>query len=107
MNCIWILLLLSCCGGNHGCNANNKCEHNHCVCDRVERCERNCERTCERSCERACERACEERCENRCENNCENVYDRNSGCSDRIASVRPDFRPYDSCGCDNQDKRVK
>lgn len=109
MNCIWILLLLCCCGhGNGFCGNcahmhNNDCENER---DRRNSCEGNsgernsCERnSCERnSCERnSCERNSGER--NSCERDGSNRNERQCSCennsSERIAPpFRQDFGMY-------------
>lgn len=69
MNCIWILLLLFCCGNNNGCGNHN---HNHCrhydgcgECNNYNR--RN---TCEKACETVCETVCDAGCDRTPEPDC-------------------------------------
>lgn len=61
MNCLFILVLLGCCGRGRSCQM-DRCS-----------CRRACETVCDRSCERNCERPCEHRCESVCEQRCEPV----------------------------------
>ncbi|MBR2950883.1 MAG: hypothetical protein IKC46_13690 [Lachnospiraceae bacterium] len=71
MNCLFILVLLGCCGRGRmcqmdRCSCQRACET---VCDRS--CERNCERSCEHRCEPVYEHVCETRREPACECSCE------------------------------------
>ena len=80
MNCIWILLLLCCCGrGNNSCmGVGGNCNHVGCSCD----CDNDCEDVRER-CEE-CDRNSCERNEREC--SCEDNY------SSRVERIVPPLR---------------
>ncbi len=92
MNCLWVLILLFCCGNNNGRNYGRNNRRND-GCNNVFSNNGSCE--CNREREKTCERECSDDRENACER--ENTC----GCVEPRFEARP-FMSFGNttCGCE-------